>query len=306
MHGIIRDGMPVALGPCSDAAVAEQFLNVDVAELCVLASAPSLTEAFTKVQPLMDATLDALSFQMQAALHVVSFETIDVTPPISVGDRREFELHTPPDTAVSPKFGEQPPSLNWREFPVAVPDLRDGPLPADAKQRMALWWYIKGLDTPYAVDKFMCLWTSLEILWSLSGVKVEAPYTPACGHVLGTCPICDRSVSKVVRGPSIKRLLVEQADVRPEDAAALWKLRQVVHGKDVFDVEQLELGGLTSELRAAVLRLLKITFRDALDQAPLLARVGGLTMGNRVFLTCSRDINDRDLAMVDLLCALDA
>jgi len=299
-RGVVRDGLRVALGPSDNAGVAEQYPKFDIAELSVLAEVP-LMETFDVVQPVLERSLDALSFQMQTALHVIALEMLDVTPPLHVGEKREWQAHTPADTAVSPKFGQQPAALSWNEYPVDIPDLQKGPLPADAKQRMALWWYIKGLDAPYAVDKFMCLWTSLEILWSTSDVKVEAAYTTSCGHVVKSCPTCGSPVSKTVRGPSIKRFLTEQADVQAADAANLWNFRQVVHGKNVFGGQQLDLGVLTSLLRAAVLRLLKLSLGDPLDQKPLLVQAGGLAVGNRMVMSGERPVNDRDTAIVEFL-----
>jgi hypothetical protein len=305
-HGIVRDGVPVALGPPDNPTVAEQFPQSDIAQLSALATASSLFETFDMVQPLLEAFLDSLSFQMQAALHVVYFEILDVTPPLSVGEDREWQVHTPPDTGLSPKFGQMPPTLTWNELPIDIPDLRGGPVPADTKQRMALWWYIKGLDAPYAVDKFMCFWTSLEILWSTSDVKVEAAYTTTCGHVVDSCPVCGRPVARTVRGPSMKRLLIEQAEVDGDDAAGLWNLRQVVHGKNVFDAQQIDLGRLTSVLRAAVLRLLKASFGERLDQRPLLSPAQGPIFGNRTIMSGNRPIHDYDVAIVDYLRALAA
>ena len=303
-HGIVRDGVPLALGPSDNATVAKRFPQFDIAQLSVLTTAPSLSETFDMVQPFMEASLDSLSFQMQAALHVISLEILDVTRPLSIGENREWQTHTPADTGLSPKFGHLPPTLNWKEYPINIPDLRGGPVPGDTKQRMALWWYIKGLDAPYAVDKFMCFWTSLEILWSASDVKVEAAYMTTCKHPVENCPVCGRPVTRTVRGPSMKRFLTEQAEVDGNDAARLWNLRQVAHGKNVFDAQKDDLGRLTPVLRAAVLRLLKISFSERLDQRPLLAPVQGPILGNRMFFSGHRPVHDDDVAIVDYLSAL--
>lgn len=304
-HGIVRDGMPVALGPSDNSTVAEQFPQFDIAQLSLLATASSLAETFDMVQPLMEASLDALSFQMQAALHVVSFEILDVTPPLSIGEDREWQVHAAADAGLAPKFSQLPPDFTWNEYPIDTPDLRAGPIPGDTRQRMALWWYIKGLDAPYAVDKFTSFWTSLEILWSASDIKVEAAYTTTCGHAVDSCPVCGRLVARTVRGPSIKRFLTEEAEVGGDDAAGLWNLRQVVHGKNVFDAKQIEsLGRLASVLRAAVHRLLKRSFGERPDQRPLLSPAQGLILGNRMSLGGYRPVGDQDVAIVDYLRAL--
>ncbi len=287
-----------------NATIAAQFPQFDLAELSVLVQIPAFAEALALARPVLEALLDSLSFQMQTALHVVSMEIIDVTPPVRPGDGREWQTYAPADTAVSPKFGQMPPVMDWREVRAATPTLGGGPLPEGPKERMALWWYIKGLDASYAVDRYVCFWTSLEILWSLSDVAVDAAYVAPCGHVVESCPECGRSLSRTVLGASMRSLLTERAGVEAGDASQLWNLRQVVHGKDVFDPHQLDLGRLTSVLRAAVLQLLKAALGQPLHDPPLLVKVGGLNMGNPVVMSGSRLLNDRDIASVDFLLAL--
>ena len=304
-HGLVRNGLPVALGPSDNSAVAENFKQFDIAELSVLAVGSSALEAFDVVQPVIEASLDAIAFQMQAALHVVSLDVLDATPPLRVGEERECLSHVPADTAVSGKFGEMPQTPSWSEYSVHAPDLREGPVPSSPRARMALWWYIKGLDTTCVVDKFIFFWTSLEILWTASDVKVETTYVTACGHTVESCPVCGRSVTRVVQGPSMRSFLAEQAEVDSGDAARLWQLRQVVHGKDVFDAEQAELSRLTAVLRAAVLRVLKAMLGEPLDQPPLLIWTPGLLLGNRMITLCiRRAVSESDVAAVQYLRAL--
>ena len=102
----------------------------------------------------------------------------------------------------------------------------------------------------------------------------------------------------------MKRLLTEQAEVDSDAAAGLWNLRQVVHGKNVFDAQQMDLGRLTSVLRAAVLKLLKISLGERPDERPLLAPAQGPIFGNRMFLSGNRPIGDHDVALVGYLRAL--
>lgn len=142
--------------------------------------------------------------------------------------------------------------------PVAVPDLRLGRFPSDPATRTSLWWYVKALDAHYGVDKFFCLWTAGEILWTASDVRVTAPYGTPCGHRIEACPECSESISREVRGASLRLFLTERGGLGESDVRDLWKLRQVVHGANVFTAARLEmLGRLTPSLQAAVLLLLK-------------------------------------------------
>jgi hypothetical protein len=83
---------------------------------------------------------------------------------------------------------------------------------------MALWWYVKAIDFPYAVDKFVCYWTALEVLWISSDVHVTAPYQAACGHNIRACPECGKSVERQVRGASLRRYLIELGNLDENDA----------------------------------------------------------------------------------------
>ena len=170
---------------------------------------------------------------------------------------------------------------------------------------MALWWYVKGLDTPFAVDKFMAFWTALEILWSASDVREIGPYTPPCGHRLLACPECGASVEREIRGKSLRRFLLERAAVGDEDAGAMWRLRQVVHGANVFDAERLpELGRLTSVLRAGVLNLLKSGLGDPAGEPPFMIRADGPILSPVMSLGGHRPLDGDDLELVRFLSSL--
>lgn len=43
---------------------------------------------------------------------------------------------------------------------------------------------------PWAIDKFMCLWTAVELLSDDMRFRVDTPYKPDCGHGIHECPEC--------------------------------------------------------------------------------------------------------------------
>lgn len=303
LHGINVHKTPMSVGPTADdVALAEHFPQHDLAEVRMLVDAVNFQEAVASSQAMVEAAIDALAFQMQAALHVVAVSLLDVTAPLVLGQERDSRSDANADALIAPKFSVPGPNFAWQEVPIDVPDLRFGRFPAEVPTRMALWWYVKALDAPYAVDKFVCLWTATEILWAASDVKVQQRYTAPCGHGIDACPTCGRSVERLVRGESLRTFLTLRAAVSADDTTEMWKLRQVVHGQDVFTSERLEaLTRLGGTLRAAVLVLLKQAMGDPLDQPPVLLASGGPILGTLIAMTGHRPLTDDDIYAVNFL-----
>jgi len=299
---VVRD-LPVSIGPSTAAELATHFPDHDLARMASLVSVPSLSAALDAVLPVMEAVLDALAFQSQMPLHVVALDALDVSPALVLGVMRECLMVANPDEKVAPKFTRLPGNFQWKDEALVVPDLRIGPYPSDTKTRMTLWWYVKSLDAPYAVDKFLCLWTALEILWSMSDVRITEPYQTACHHLISNCPHpgCGQSVERVVRGASLKTFLAEDGHIDGQDAGDLWTLRQVVHGRDVFSPQRTEqLGRLVPTLRAAVLTLLKEALNQPSDQMPVTTWAGGPII-NQIVAEGDRPLSGEDRELVALL-----
>lgn len=287
--------------------MAEAFPAFDIVDLSLLVSATDFAGAITRIQPVAETALDALSFQMQSALHVVAFSMIDATLPLHLGENRESQSHANADGQLAAKFAPLAMNFAWQEVPVPIPDLRAGRFPTDQKTRMTLWWYVKSLDTPYAIDKFVCLWTAVEILWADSGSTTRTPYVAPCGHTIDSCPECGTSLARAARGQSIQRFLREQGSLTGEVAARMWRLRQLLHGKDVFTTHEVQtVGELAVTLRASVLSLLKAKLDDPADQPPMMFPAGGPVMG--LFLAASgiRALDDDDVRRVGFLEAVRA
>ena len=269
-HGAVYDTIPVMLEPHTDPAMAVHFPQHDLAALSVLVPAYTFAHAFETSRPLVESVIDALAFQMQVALHVVAFDLVDATEPLTLGEDRDSDTHANSDANIAPKFSTVPMDYTWVEYAAETPSLDLVLFPATTRHQMALWWYVKALDARYAVDKFVALWTAAEILWEDSDVKITEPYTVhACKHVIGSCPECGESVAKLVRGASIKQYLSDRAGVPEADARDMWKVRQVVHGDNFFDPQGLDsLGRLVTILKAAVLTLVKQAIGYPLDPFP--------------------------------------
>ena len=242
----------------------------------LLLPSDSFVHALDVGRSLVEDVVDAMSFQMQHALHVVSLDLMDVSAPLIDGEYRAVEIHGHADARVAPKFSIPPADFSWSLTFMTAPLLERGPFAEERRVRTALWWYVKSLDAPYLVDKFICLWTALEVLWALSDVSVSAPYTATCGHQITECPHCGQSVSREVRGASLKQFMTQHGGVSVTQAKKLWQTRQVVHGHDVFSPSGLdELFELVPALRAAVLTMLKGNLGLPLEQPPAFSRADG-------------------------------
>lgn len=166
------------------------------------------------------------------------------------------------------------------------------------RERAAVDWYLKSIAAPMQMDRFIFLWISAEILWTLSDVSVEGPYRADCGHEIPDCPICGRSTSRQMRGRSIQRFLVESLGMDSDIARALWRARQVLHGAEHFDSELIgRLDELTQHLRAGVNQALKESLDIAPKDPPHVA-VGQTSILPHVGLLGAREVTDDDLVGV--------
>lgn len=304
-HGLRYDDTPIMLEPETTPELAESFPQHDLAVLRLLVRAHDFGDGFNAAQPLVEAMIDALAFQMQTALHVVGFNMLDITEPLAVGENRDVHNYAGAESTIAPKFSGLPPDFTWHEFAVDVPHLVTSRLPSTTPDRMALWWYIKGLDVPYAVDKFMCFWTAVEILWDQSNVRVSQPYNPPCGHVLTVCPQCSSPMTRIVRGASIKQFLREEGAMPDDSAAEVWKLRQVVHGRNLFSADRLPvLGRMVTELRSALLFLLKRQMHIPEEEPPAMARATGPILDQLFVAIGHRAIDENDIDVIAFLSAL--
>jgi hypothetical protein len=228
--------------------------------------------ALQRVEACLDTVLDFLSFGLYAPVRVGQVETLDITPPVSVGDERMGCIwgSAPSGTATR---GVDMGSINGTPF-ATLP--RNIPI-FDSRTAAALRWFNKALGTDFLHDKFMFMWIALEILCDLSDVSVEAPYTAKCGHVIAECPHCGKSTSREVRGQTIQKFLMEKFAVDRAITKKLWEMRQMMHGAIRFDsVKLAALPQLVEELRAAVVVGIKSAAGIPKDQHPFVSAQRGL------------------------------
>jgi hypothetical protein len=273
--GIVPSGLQ------SDPRVEWMHLVADV-------PAADSSSAIVNLSVIVEPMLDVVSFEMGTALGLAHTEVLDVTPPLVPGEQRELMI-----------FGASPFDKNARSIDMqTIQGLLKGRLPdstvlPDSRVAAVLRWFVKSLETVVLHDQFIFLWIGLEILCDESDTRVEVPYAGPCGHAIPTCPRCGRATTKMVRGATLRSFL-QGLQVSDNDATALWKMRQLMHGAIPFDSEKLEqLPALVQVLRATVAGGLKA--KMGWDEgAPPLVAAAGLSIHPAVAVGGTRAIEHGD------------
>lgn len=256
--------------------------------------APDTAIALEICTPWLGLILDDLSFQLQEPLRAMSLEVLDITPPLSEGEQREFQLFPFPIGYDQFKLARSTPMGTTST--VAVPILQDSYDTLPERVQDALDWYIKGLHSPFDADKFVFFWICFEILRGISGTKIEVPTKLRCGCTIDSCPKCQKPTSQ----PRQKEMAVgflAELHVEEDVAKRLWEMRMLVHGEKElrFTPEALaDLGESLQVLRAAALLGLKRAMGKKDDESPT-ATSGRIAVGESFALGGLRLIEEEDL-----------
>jgi hypothetical protein len=263
--------IPVIFGPAPE-SIAEQFkekLEVIPRQLTLDISGSTAQLAVSSAGPLIESIIDLMSFEMAAPFVVGQVNFTDITPPLAVGDEREFGLYAAPPFSLFERSEEMQALQGsvYGELPESIEV-------EDSKVAAALRWSVKALGTDVRHDQFIFLWIALEILADLSDVRVEGPYVGPCQHEINNCPECNRETSRLIRGATMRAFLGSYG-VGEAETKKLWAMRQLMHGAIPFDSEKLkELAGLVQILRAAVTTALKERLAISPEEPPLAAPAG--------------------------------
>jgi hypothetical protein len=225
-------------------------LIVELVELRIQTIAESAQSALKGSRKLLEDICDDLAFQLQLPVPIITLEVVDITEPTAEGETREVLSYGAPGGYRHTKFQAS------ATLPVEIVENSPG-LKAnysiDRHTRAAIRWYHKALAAPYEIDRFVFLWIALEIIWKETDIKEKKVYRNNCGHEIPNCPTCNKTTEQVVNGASLKQFLVESLSVSAEQAKALWKFRQAVHGaNDLSDAKNEDLTTLVMVLKAAV------------------------------------------------------
>lgn len=233
-HVRIIHGFKVALGPAEEVNhpnfPADRFC---IYKLTQYVQGDDFNESLETARTTLEGIVDSLSFQAQEALHPISLELSDVSPSLSLGQVRNSLIVGNGESLLFLKFFMiNPPQAN----PILLPRLDNIDIIENKSDQIVLWWYIKSLSTPFLIEKLSFFMTAIDIM---SKPYKVGPYKANCGHELGHCPDCEKSIERPLIGESIKEYLIEHG-FTTEEAQKLWHVRQFVHGKDIFSLLTLE------------------------------------------------------------------
>lgn len=226
--------------------------------------------ALDDVGAVLSPILDMASFLLAAPVRLGQIQVVDITPPLTVGDMREMQIHSsaPFDRNARGVSMQALAGLSSLALPLTVPLIA-------ARVAAALRWFVKSLSTDLLHDQFMFLWVALEVLCDLAGVKVTGPYSCPNGHAIPECPECRASTTREVRGLSLRAFLEESGGVDAATGKELWRMRQMMHGAIDFDSQKLvRLPALVQILRAAVAARLKEALGIPAGFAPIVQPEG--------------------------------
>jgi hypothetical protein len=145
------NGVSVSLGPAAPAAEdSADLIAPDPVFLTFDVAAVGAVDALEVAQPVIDTVIDDLSFQLQEPLRISSMTVLDLTPPVTAGDEREFMQYTGYD-----QFKLSRSTAMGTTHTVLVPSLRANYAELSRRTQDALDWYIKAMHTPWDADRYI-------------------------------------------------------------------------------------------------------------------------------------------------------
>lgn len=284
------NGVSVRLAPAEGEFPELAHLHMqDPATLIIELDAPTSSEALESATTSIDLVVDDLSFQLQEPLQMYSMRVLDVTPPLHVGDEREFMQYNGYDQY---KLSRSTPMGTTQT--ALVPTLRSDYAALSRRTQDALDWYIKSMHTPWDADQYIFLWICFEILRNSNGPKIEEPARLRCQHEIVACPKCGKLTAQVRQAASTYEYLAAFG-VEQQLAKDLWGMRQLVHGSKSFKRDQLErLGELLQVLRAICAAALRVAMGIP-DDSPPFVGYGAAAIGVAMGMGGTTAITEADL-----------
>lgn len=222
--------------------------------------------------------IDNIEFSLHQTVQVVGLSTLDVTPPLGLGEERETFTYAAGGTALGGRLLAPPGDMRWSYHGANRISLTSNQQPPP-RIAIARWWYLKALSSSLAIDSFLALWTALEVLRRADDVSIRESLRLHCGHIIDRCPTCSKDTTREINGPTMKAYL-SQNGVSDSDANKMWRLRQAVHGKNLFGpTESRDLENLLGLLRLVVFTSIKQHLNLQAEDAPIATVSGGPVIG---------------------------
>ena len=240
--------------------------------------------------------IDYIEFSIQQQVQVIAFDAFDTTPSLEVGQQRDFASYGGGGSSFGGRLLGSPHDTRWSFIGTGRISL-DGIAEPDGKVPLARWWYLKALASPLAIDSYLALWTALELLSRIEKATVHGTLKLQCGHELSSCPVCDKPTAKEVNGLTMRKYL-RSYGVNDGDAEVMWRLRQAVHGRNMFgEEESRQLERQLGQLRAVVFVALKKCLMIQIDELPAVTFAGGPVISGWASLAGIREIGHDDVQL---------
>jgi len=235
--------------------------------------------------------LDKLAFAFQIPIRKVSFEALDMTPPIFVQSEREGLI------------GNEVPSIQKDAKLQMLEDWGNKISPklltsqTEKIVEASLRWYSKGLSADSIVEKFAFYWISLEILSSPVAPKQRIFFKcQKCNREIQECPECHTSSQHFPDTKERLKALVTSKLGQPLNVfEKLWIARMMFHGRNKLTEEEVkDLLDNTIKLKQITLEALKLRLGLTEYDSPVLIR-SGVAIAGEPFLTVRRRITKEDI-----------
>ncbi len=156
------------------------------------------------------------------------------------------------------------PEFGFLAFPQTQPMFDPAHMAKELDSRVAraFAWFAKGLADDSVVDALVATFVCIEILSTVLTPKSpkEPLICPKCNQPIATCPQCsqDTSMRPLSIGRRVQELL-NAAGATPEQAAHLWSVRHLIHGKRGLNKDEMsDLVRPLWDLRSFALHAIKI------------------------------------------------
>lgn len=226
-------------------------------------------------------------------LVISQLECVDISPPVDIGDDRDMLLFPYPNGY--PSWGLSRSNALGHVAVEQQVALANSYTRLGGRERRAMDWYLKAVNSPCEADQFMFMWIALEVL--LDGdqtAQVRGPLVLRCQHEITECPECHEPTSRLLRGESLKAYL-QKHGAAVDDAGALWETRQVMHGRgDLTEEGIADLSRQVQVLRESVSRALKDRLGIPEERAPIVT-AGVMSVRPEMALGGQRSVEARDV-----------
>ncbi|MEV6608033.1 hypothetical protein [Kutzneria sp. NPDC051319] len=274
----------------------EDWFMQEAGALIFWSSAEDAHKAVAQVEVYLDYILDFLSFQIQQPVKIVQLDVVDLTPPVRVGEMRDYISYPYPLGYMPPKLVGSVHMGTYQT--VLYPQIPSSYVKLEKHVQRAVDWYVKSLHATTDADAFILLWISLEVLADLMGEKVAEATRLRCGHEIEKCPECRKQTASHRQGETLRAFL-KSFGIAEDDVIALWRLRQIVHGAFRFDADGVNnLAARVQVLRAIVMAALKLALGVRPDQPPLVG-FGGPAITPMVGIGGNKQITEWDVCFED-------